>query len=303
MFMPLSEQRVDYFMSSQVTIGVCVKNSERTIKEAVESVINQKYPAELVKVVIVDGCSKDKTMSIVANITAKTSMKVETYSDNGRGLGIARQIVVNKANGQYIIFTDGDVNLFDDFVKAHVKFMEENPLVGVAFGKPMYQEGTLVSSVWNLYQFTTGGFLGNDATIYRAETLMKVGEFDPNNKGAGEDQEIINRIQEKGWLVCVNSKAKFFHKNRENLKDFMDEQSWFGYGKHYFSHKTNQHPTWRQNLIMAFGNGLKMAFKAYRQTCRKISFLIPLQLVIGNTAWWFGYVKGHINGYGHRKSV
>lgn len=290
-----------------MTIGVCVKDREKTIRENIESIINQQYPAELIQLIVVDGCSKDKTMSIVATINAKSRLEIETYSDNGRGLGVARQIVVDKANGTYIIFTDSDVTLFDDFVKNQARFMEENPEVSVALGNPMFQEGTLVSSVWNLYESAKGGFLGNSATIYRAENMRKVGGFDLNIKGAGEDQDLINRIQAKGWLVSVNEQARFFHKNRENIRDFMVEQSWFGYGKHYFSHKfsfeTNQHPTWRQNLIMDFGSGLKITFKAYRQTHKKISFLIPFQVVLGNAAWWFGFVKAHVDGYGHRKSV
>lgn len=293
----------DHIMSVKVTIGVCAKNSEKTIKETIDSIINQQYPAELIQLIVVDGCSKDKTMSIVADSTGKTRMKVEIYSDEGRGLGAARQTVVNKATGKYIIFVDADVKLFDDFVKMHVKFMEENPSIGVAFGKPMYQEGTLVSSIWNLYQYATGGFSGNDATVYRPEALRSVGGFDSNIKGAGEDTDLLNRIQTRGFLVSVNEQARWLHKNRDNLKGFLAERSWMGYGGHYFFHKINRRPTWHDSFVAAFGSGLKLEYKAYRQTQRKLSFLIPLQLVLGNVFWWFGFFKGHIDGYGHTKSV
>ena len=291
-------------MDPKVTIGVCVKDSEKTIKESVDSIINQKYPAELIQVIIVDGCSKDKTMSIVDRTTEKARVKVETYSDKGGGLGAARQLVVNKANGKYIIFADADVKLFDDFTKKHVSFMEENPNVGVAFGKPMYQEGTLVSTVWSLYHYAIGGFMGNDATIYRPEAIKEVRGFDLNIKGAAEDKDLINRIQAKGWLISINEKARFFHKSRENLRDFWAERSWFGYGDHYISHKNkNGYPIWRELPISSLRQGLRMAIKAYRLTHRKISFLIPLQLVLGKISWWFGFIKGHIDGYGHGKSI
>ena len=295
---PLLINPSDHNMSLKVTIGVCVKDSQKTIKEAIDSIINQQYPAELIQLIVVDGCSKDKTMSIVAKTTAKTGVKVETYSDKGGGLGLARQIVVNKANGEYIIFADADVKLFDDFAKNQVKFMEENPNVGVAFGKAMYQEGTLASSVVNLIQFTQGG---NAATIYRPEALRRVGGYDPNIKGAGEDSDLIDRIQTRGFLVSINEQARFFHKSRENLRDLLAELSWLGYGGHYLSHKRNhQYPTWRDNPIGAFRYGLKIAFKAYRLTHKKISFLIPTQMVLNSISWWFGFYKGHIDGYGHK---
>jgi glycosyltransferase involved in cell wall biosynthesis len=287
-------------MSANVTIGVCVKDAEETIKESINSIINQKYPTELIQVIIVDGCSKDKTLSIVASATLKTDMKVEIYSDKGRGLGTARQIVVDHAYDKYIIFVDADVKIFDDFVKNHAKFMEENPDVGVAFGRPMHQEGTLVSTVWDLHCYATGGFMGNDATIYRSEALRQAGGFDANIKGAAEDRDLIARIRAKGWLVSTNEKARFFHKCRENFKDFWDEQSWFGYGDHYINHKNkNMDPMWRKLPIGSFTYGLRMALKAYELTHRKTSFLIPLQMVLGNIAWWFGFIKGHMDSYGH----
>jgi hypothetical protein len=56
---------------------------------------------------------------------------------------------------------------------------------------------------------------------------------------------------------------------------------------------------WRDNSIGAFRYGLRMAFKAYRLTHKKISFLIPMQMVLSSIFWWFGFYKGHIDGYGH----
>lgn len=287
-------------MNPKVTIGVCVKNREKTIKEAVDGIISQKYPSELIQIIIVDGGSKDKTLSIIASVAARSVIKTEIYSDNGKGLGVARQIVINKANSEYIIFVDSDVKLPENFVENHVKLMEDNPDVCVAFGKPLFEEGTIVSSVWNLFQSTIGYYSGNDATIYRTEALINVGGFDPNIKGAGEDDDILNRLRAKGWIVSVNEKARFIHKNRENLGDFILEQAWFGYGGHYFSHKNNRYPDWHQNLLGAFIYGLKSAFKAYKQTHRKLSFLIFWQVVLCRTSWWFGYFKAHINGYGHK---
>ncbi len=290
-------------MSLIVTIGVCAKNAENTVKDAIQSIIDQQYQTGLIQLIVVDGFSSDKTMSIVNNLTSNVGLKVETFSDKGSGLGVARQIVVNKAKGKYLIFADADVQLFCDFVGNHVKFMEENPRVGVAFGKPMFQRGTIFSSIWNLYQYSTGGFSGNDATIYRLEVLRKVGGFDPNIKGAGEDNDILRRIQGEGWSVSINERAKFFHKNRRNLKDFLAERSWFGYGGHYFSHKTNTSPSWRDNPFGAFKYGLNTAFKVYRKTHTMISFLIPAPVVLSNLSWWSGYYKAHVDGYGHRLSA
>ena len=116
----------------------------------------------------------------------------------------------------------------------------------------MLQEGTLIATVWDLHQYVEGGFVGNDATIYRSEVLRQVGGFDPNIKGAAEDQDLIKRIRAKGWLISINEKARYFHKHRENLRSFWVEQSWFGYGSHYISHKyKNGYPLWHELPIVS----------------------------------------------------
>lgn len=255
---------------------------------------------ELIQLVVVDGCSKDKTLPIINSVTSKTSIISETHSDQGEGLGTARQIVVNNAKGKYIIFVDGDVKLSSDFVKNHVKFMEENPHSAVAFATPMLQEGTLIATVWDLFNHVAGGTVGNDATIYRSEVLRQIGGFDTKIKGAAEDQDLIVRFRLLGWQVSVNDKARFFHKHREDPRSFLTEQSWFGYGDHYFIHKHGSSvAVWRKFPALSFAYGLKLASRAYKRTQRKISFLIPFELVLGNVAWWFGFIKAHMAGYGH----
>jgi len=290
-------------MSVKVTIGVVVKEKEKTIKECIDSIIAQNYPKKLSQIIIVDGCSKDRTLPIVFSSTSKTDTLVEIYSDKGKGLGAARQIAVDHANGKYIIFVDADVKLFNEFVKRQVEFMEQNPNVGIAFGGPMYQGGTLISTVLSLLNYAAGRMRGCDATIFRSEALRQVGGFDANIKGAAEDQDIIARIQAKGWLISSNEKARFFHKFRESFRDFWDEQSWFGYGDHYLTHKRrDMDPLWRKLPVGMFIYWLRTALKTYKLTHRKISFLIPLQMVLGNIAWWVGFMKGHMNGYGHKIS-
>jgi glycosyltransferase involved in cell wall biosynthesis len=293
----------DHEMRAKITIGICVKDSEKTIKEAFDSVANQKYPKGLMQIIVVDGCSKDKTLSIVSSSASKAEVKVEIYSDQRKGLGAARQMVVDHAKGKYVVFVDADVRLLDDFVKSQVNFMDTNLRTGVAFGKPMHREGTLVSTIMDLQSYATAVIMGTEATIFRSKALKQVGGFDTNIKGAAEDRDIIVRIQAKGWQVSVNETASFFHKYRENLRDFWNEQSWFGYGDHYFNHKhKNTDASWHKLPFGVFIYGLRTASKAYELTHRKVSFLIPLQTAFGNTGWWFGFMKGHMDGYGHEMS-
>jgi glycosyltransferase involved in cell wall biosynthesis len=291
-------------MNVSVTIGLCVRNSGETIQSSIDSIISQNYPSELVQLIIVDGCSSDNTLSIIAGALSKTTLKTETYSDGGRGLGAARQTVVSKSIAKYIVFADGDVTLFPDFVMQHVRYMEENPGAGVAFAKDISKptsNGTLVSNVAALFNYAEEYSRGSAATIFRVDAVKQAGGFDVNITGAAEDIDLIARIQARGWLISTNRNARFLHKHRERLGEFWREYAWFGYGSHYFNHKNkNAMPAWRNLPIGYLFFTLKTARKSYRLTFQKISFLIPVQMMLGNISWWFGFTNAHIAGYGHR---
>jgi peptidoglycan/xylan/chitin deacetylase (PgdA/CDA1 family)/glycosyltransferase involved in cell wall biosynthesis len=286
---------------SHVTIGVPVKNSERTIERSIDSILKQKYPKELIQLIVVDGCSTDKTLSIIKNMTSKTNMQVEIYSDKGKGLGMARQTIVNEAKGDYLIFVDGDCEVPNDFVQKQIDYMEKNPKVGIAFSKYLFKEGTLFETLWSLKQ-SNSNFLGCDATICRLNALRQSGGFDQSMRGAAEDKDLVVRVQRKGWVISINEEAGFCHNSRTNAIEFWREQVWFGSGNHYLYHKGNALiPLWRNFPAGSFIDGLRSAKKSYGSTNRRLSFLIPLLLVYAKIAWWVGFAKAHFDGYGHRK--
>jgi glycosyltransferase involved in cell wall biosynthesis len=283
----------------KITIGVCVKNNERTIRGAVTSILKQSYGMEKMQLIIVDGCSTDKTLSIVESAISEIDMSVKILSDKGKGLGAARQMVVDNSKGDYLVFVDGDVELQKDFVQKQVDLMEENPKVALAVGKYMLKEGNLLSTVWNL-SCHVAPQLGTDGTIFRLKALRQVGGFDENIRGASEDTDVIFRICQNDWSFSENEKAGFYHNSRQSFKELWKEQAWIGFGSHYLNQKHGcLNPLWRRLPPGSLIYGLKLALKSYRLTSRKISFLIPSLMVFGKTAWWFGFIQAQFNEYGH----
>lgn len=288
-------------MSIRVTIGVCAKDAERTIRQSVESIIAQKYPSELIQLVVVDGCSKDNTLSIIRSATSKRAgMIVETYSDKGEGLGTARQIVINHAEGKYVIFVDADVILFNDFVRNHVEFMERNPDVSIASAKSLLIEGSLIATIWDLANYATE-LSGLGGSICRLEALQQVGGFDTKIRGASEDRDLLLRFQLNGLKISINRAARCFHRRRENLCLLWNEQSWFGYGDHYLVHKhgSTAGPVWLKLPVVELNYSLKLASKTYEETGSRLSFLLLPIMIFGDLAWWTGFAKAHKNEYGH----
>ena len=289
----------------KVSIGFCVKNCESTVKEALDSILKQDYPHELIEVIVVDGYSNDKTMQIVKENLSSSDIKAKFFVEN-KGLGFARQIVADNATGDYILWVDGDMVLVRDHVSKQVEFMENNPKVGIAGGKFQIYPGenliaTLESIEWIVLDYIYGGKASTrpvlhraGGCIYRVEALRQIGGFDTRIKGALEDLDAEYRIGDFGWLTYFITDAVFCDRRKGSWKDIWKENFWYGYGGHYFMHKHNKNRRFFTTL-----EGFKRATIAYKLTHRKVVFLFPLQFFFKKVAWLFGFLKAHINGYGH----
>ena len=289
----------------KVTIGLCVKNSEATIKEAIDSIILQDFPSELMEIIIVDGYSEDKTLSIINKALSNTGIKPVIFYEK-KGLGVARQIVVNNASGKYIIWVDGDMMLARDHVRKQVEFMDRNPNVGIAGGKfKRYLGENLVATLDSIEWEVVDHIYGRKATtrpvlhraggcIYRVKAIRQVKGFDESITGALEDLDAEYRIGEIGWLTYFTTDAVFHDRRKETLKGIWRENFWYGYGGHYFLHKHR-----RSISASAFLTGLQRSFVAYKLTRRKTMFLLPLQHIFKKVAWYFGFMRAHLDGYGH----
>jgi glycosyltransferase involved in cell wall biosynthesis len=287
-----------------VTIGLCVKNAEATIEEAVNSIVEQDFPERLMEIIVVDGCSQDKTLSIIKECLSRTAIQKRFFSEK-KGLGFARQMVVDNACGNYILWVDGDILLSKDYVRQQVTFMEQHPSVGIAVGSfGILSEDNWVATLENVgyiidssrYQGEViSKLLGTEASIFRVEAIRQVSGFDRNIKGAQEDIDIAYRIREAGWQLRITD-AVFYERQKATWKALWKQHLWYGYGLHFIQHKNKGRNLFLDRSV----DRIPLSFLAYKLTNRKIVFLLPLNFIFKKTALLFGFAKAHLDGYGHR---
>lgn len=283
-----------------VTVGVCVKNSEITIKESMESITNQDFPHEQTELIIVDGHSEDRTLSIINEMLSETDLQYKILYEN-IGLGHARQVVVDNAIGDYIVWVDGDMILSKNFVSKQLEFMEKNPDVGVGKGKYADREETsLVANLENiefLVNFRHEGksnskALATSGCIYRVRAIQQVGGFDENIKGVGEDMDIEHRIRARGWRLFV-TRATFYEVRRKTWRSLWKEYFWHGHGGYYLFHKNAAFIDYYKMFPpIAIAIELSKVVVAYKLLRRKIVFLLPFHYLFKRIAWFYGFIKG-----------
>jgi glycosyltransferase involved in cell wall biosynthesis len=289
-----------------VTLGMCVKNSEGTIRDAIDSILSQDYPHETMELIVVDGYSKDNTLNTLKNTLRNTDVNTKIFQEK-EGLGKARQIVVDNALGEYIIWVDADMILSNHFVTDQVKFMSKNPNVGIAKGKYGTQRTSnhenLVETLENtefLLHTTSNGettskFLGTSGCIYRVKSIRQVGGFDQSFKGAGEDQDAEHRVRAAGWSTHI-TQAVFYEKRRQTWRSLWNEYFWHGYGCSYLFKKNRDTINIYKFLPpVAIILELLRVPAAYKLTKRKATLLLPLHYVFKRIAWYIGFMKSRAN--------
>lgn len=116
-----------------VSIIVITKNNSSTIAQCIDSLLGQKYPAQLYEIVFVDGNSKDGTDKIIKayiNNYRKVEVKL-LYEDKGT-MGYARNVGIRHAKGDIVLFTDADAFCPEDWIKRIVmEFKKDRGVLAV----------------------------------------------------------------------------------------------------------------------------------------------------------------------------
>jgi glycosyltransferase involved in cell wall biosynthesis len=286
----------------KVTLGVCVRNCEDHVKDVILSITGQDFSPELMEVIFVDDGSTDKTLLIIESYVPKMNMRVKIFRHEWKGLGYSRNVVVNNANGEYVIWVDGDMSLSKDFVRKQVEFMDGNPDVGIGKGRYGIHHATslvaylenieVIVEFLNCEQKTLFKPLGTGGSIYRVEAIRKVGGFDENIKGVGEDMDAEYRIRTSGWLLQTTT-AEFYEKQRENWKDLWNEYIWHGSGGRIIFNKVSPYSMlykmFPPTIILTV---ISRSCNAYKLTHKKVVFLLPLHWIFKRVAWCLGFVMG-----------
>lgn len=107
------------------SIITVVYNGEKTIKRTIESVLQQEYTDY--EYLIIDGLSKDSTVSIASSYIEQFAGRLKIYSEKDHGIYDAMNKGIKKAKGQYVWLINADDYAEPDALMKIAQYYDSHP--------------------------------------------------------------------------------------------------------------------------------------------------------------------------------
>jgi len=203
------------------------------IRELLDSFDQQSIDMSQFEVIIVDDGSVDETVSWVEKRIGESRFRLRLLRQDHRGPGEARNLGMQAAEAEYMLFIDSDCIADANWLKAYEEAVEaEHP---GAFGGPDHvlpEFSPLQKSIdYSMTSFlTTGGIRGHSkkklSKYYprsfnmgvRSDIVARIGGM--NKLRHGQDIEFSHRILGTGQRVIKVDGAVVYHKRRTSLRRF-----------------------------------------------------------------------------------
>lgn len=216
-----------------------------------EALFNQDYPKDRYEVIVVDDGSCDDTPKMIETLSPPCQFRY--LKEERIGQYRARNVGLNQACGEIIIFVDNDVLVVPEFIREHIysHLHEENIILN---GHLVYIKAPEeVGKARGFFDFSSSHFDTANVSIKR-EHLLKAGGFDENFLAYGwADLELGDRLLEMGLRVRRNPRALGYHYKRDkrlsDLETVCKYERMSGMNAAYYYKK---HPRLRVRLATQF---------------------------------------------------
>lgn len=208
-----------------VSIVIPTRNRENLLCDTIGYLFNQSY--KNIEIIIIDQADSHSQATIC--FLNKVKDKIRYFHVREKGLPNARNVGINKAKGDIILFLDDDIIPDNDLVLYHLEAYEVDKKIEGVGGKVTGNEDYDIPKNVNKYcgvRLSGRVYMNRAALIsmysrslpggnmsFKKEIFEKVGHFDKNYIGNAllEETDFCYRVRKAGCKLYYEPKAKLHH--------------------------------------------------------------------------------------------
>ncbi len=221
-----------------ISIIVPVRNSARTIRDLLDSLMKLEYDRERLEIIVVDGNSTDGTRKIVEEYPVKL------VDEEGRGLNAARNTGIKWSSGEVLAYTDGDCVVSPNWAKSLARNFRD-PSVSFVGGLVKGYDTENPLSIYmdeTFFQVKPGFNWRREATdihllefpagcnmAFRHRALEKIDYFDERIEYGFDDLHPVEKLGSRGFRIVLDPAVTVHHQHRTDLRELLKQH--FNYGR------------------------------------------------------------------------
>jgi len=230
-FEPLEESEYKPY----ITVIIPTRDRRDEIKECLDYVFSQNYPADKIEVIVVDDGSIDDTLEVLKNYPCQ----VITHKES-KGQAFCRNLGVKRAKGDIVAFLDSDCMADKDWLKELVPYFQWSPLGAVGgyvagyFEKlslDRYEEAFSSLNMGNRFLYGADDrstfYVPSCNFLVRKKVFLETGGFTEGMK-VGEDVDFCWRMRALGYPLLYAPLGSVKHKHRNNLYQMLKRRAEYG---------------------------------------------------------------------------
>lgn len=229
-----------------VSILIVVRNEERNISKLIDSLYNQDYLHSAIELLFFDDNSTDQTLDELLRVLPVADFQCKAFSGNKlkiEGKKSAVSFLSNQANGEFLLFTDGDIIVPANWVSSVVSSFNHQEVQMVCGGVEFSNTHTFFEKLFAIefaamIQASLGAihrhfpFMCNAANMaVRKSALQKISNKRGGSLSSGDDTFLLQSVTEfyGNRAVVANFNSLVKTSSPENIKEFFSQRiRWAG---------------------------------------------------------------------------
>jgi glycosyltransferase involved in cell wall biosynthesis len=182
---------------------VIARNEEEYVGRCLDAAVAASAAFPATTTVLVDSCSKDRTVTIAARYPVRI---VQLNGTTPSSAALGRLVGQRLTRSRYVLFVDGDTEINREWLEHAIAAMDADPRIAGVGGKlreVYYRDGVVVGENPDCFQMGNETIavdqLGGNA-VYRRSALETAGSFNPYVY-AYEEAELAERLRVHGFAV------------------------------------------------------------------------------------------------------
>jgi len=219
------------------SVIVLSKNNGRTLGYTLLSLLKADVPSGYSReIIVVDAKSNDNTPKILSAF----GRFIKVIYDEGRGIGLARNIGVSSAKGSIICFVDADCVIGKEHFLRIISAFESGADIVDVKGS-LFSGGTIIEKMESLVWLKGRAyseelirnrcFAGGAFISFRREVFEKIGGFWEYPPYGGDDLDFSYRSHLAGFKIKVVEVPGTYSRPRRGIRELFKQQ--IGWGKGY----------------------------------------------------------------------